>query len=81
MNHQHLSCSRFAGSLPPSHQKQHIKCIIWLGTQQDGMSIECNLIFSAGELLKRRQPDPSALKAVRPDVALGRVFILAWAKN
>lgn len=36
--------------------------------------------FSAGELLKRRQPDPGALKAEGPDVALGRVFILAGGK-
>lgn len=37
--------------------------------------------FSAGELLKQRQPNPSALKAEGPDVALGRAFILAWAKK
>lgn len=37
--------------------------------------------FSAGELLKRRQPDLGALKADGPDVALGRVFILAGAKK
>lgn len=37
--------------------------------------------FSAGEPLKRRQPDPGALKAEGPDAALGRVFILAGAKK
>ena len=80
MNHQHLACSRCAGGLPPSHQKQHRKGVCGLAPSRT--ACQSNAIsFFCRRAAKAKTADPGALEAEGPDVALGRVFILSWAKK
>lgn len=80
MHHQRLACSRGAGGLPPSHQKQHRKGVCGLAPSRT--ACQSNAIsFFCWRAAKAKTARPGALKAEGPDAALGRVFILAGAKK